>query len=98
MNDMIVPSNQLDDLQQVILDNSGVAEAVRVGRSWDEEDARGRAYVEELGNEIIVPDADQLQVWMDAVAPAVDEIIAALEDDGVDTAAIRDRIAELTGQ
>ncbi len=87
-----------DDLQQVILDNSGVDEAVRVGQSWDAEDARGRAYVEELGNEIIVPGTAQRQMWMDAVAPAVDEIIAALEEDGVDAGAIRSRIGALAAQ
>lgn len=87
-----------EDLQQVILDNSGLEEAMRVGRSWDEEDARGRAYVQGLGNTIVELTADQRQAWVDAVQPAVGEILAAAEGEGADARTIRSRIVELAAQ
>ena len=81
------------DLQEVLVANSGTDEAVRVATSWDEEEARGRAYVIELGNEIIEPDEDQLAAWRESLAPVVEGQIEALEQDGIDARALYDRLS-----
>jgi TRAP-type C4-dicarboxylate transport system substrate-binding protein len=83
------------DLQQVILENSGMVEAVAVGRSWDEEDARGRAYVEELGNEIVVIPEAEIPAWQEPVNTAITDYLDGLEADGHSAREVYDRIQEL---
>ena len=81
------------DLQEVMVANSGLDEAVRVATSWDEEEARGRAYVVELGNEIVEPDEDQLAAWRETLAPVVEAQIEALEDEGIDARSLYERLS-----
>lgn len=71
-----------EDLQQVILDNSGMDEAIAVGRSWDEEDQRGRDYVLELGNQITVIPAEELASWRQPVDAAIAAYLDGLEAEG----------------
>lgn len=60
-----------EDLQQIILENSGMAEAVRVGAGWDASEDSGRAFVETLGNEILTLSDDERDRWIDAVTPGI---------------------------
>lgn len=71
------------DLQQVIMDNSGLSEAMRVAASWDAEDVRGRDYVLELGNEIIVIPEAEYDAWRAPVEDAIEGYLDQLEGDGV---------------
>lgn len=84
-----------EDLRQIILDNSGMDEAIAVGRSWDEEDQRGRDYVEELGNEIIVIPEDEIPAWQEPVDAAIEAYLDRLEAEGYGARVVYDRIQEL---
>ena len=81
------------DLQEVMVENSGLEEAIRVATSWDDEEARGRAYVVELGNQIVEPDEEQISSWRETLAPVVDAQIEALEGDGVDARSLYERLS-----
>lgn len=91
-----------EDLQQIILDNSGMNEAVAVGRAWDESEISARAYVEELGNEIYSLSPEEEQRWVDAVMPGLDAFIEETEERGIAARDIYDRTAarvrELSGE
>jgi len=84
-----------EDLQQVILDNSGMDEAIAVGRSWDEEDQRGREYVQELGNEIIVIPDDEIPAWRAPVDAAIAAYLDRLQDEGYPSREVYGRIQEI---
>ncbi len=87
-----------EDLQQVILDNSGMDEAVAVGRSWDEEDQRGRDYVQELGNEIIVIPEDEIPAWRVPVDAAIAAYLDRLQDEGYPSREVYGRIQEIAAE
>ena len=82
------------DLQEVMLDSSGMDEALRVAASWDEEEGRGRAYVRALGNDIVTPTADQLAAWQARADGVVEARLALLEAEGItDARALYARLA-----
>ena len=87
-----------EDLQQVILDNSGMDEAVAVGRSWDEEDQRGRDYVQELGNEIIVIPEAEILAWRAPVDAAIAAYLDRLQDEGYPSREVYSRIQEIAAE
>ena len=81
------------DLQEVMLASAGMEEALRVAASWDEEEARGRTYVQELGNAVITPSADQLAAWQARADTVAEARLSALESEGVtDARALYDRL------
>lgn len=84
-----------EDLQQIIMRNSGKQEAVRVARSWDAEDARGREYVKSLGNEIVELSEAQRAQWEQAAQPVIDSHLRKLDEQGIDGRAIYRRLKEL---
>lgn len=87
------------DLQQVILDNSGMAEAIEVGKAWDASDARARAFVAAQGNTIAPLSEAEAARWTAAVMPGIDAFLAETEAQGVAAREIferaRARAAEL---
>jgi len=87
-----------EDLRQVILDNSGMDEAIAVGRSWDEEDQRGRDYVQELGNEIIVIPAAEIPAWRQPVDAAIAAYLDGLEAEGHPSREVYDRIQAIAAE
>jgi len=80
-----------EDLQKVIMDNSGMDEAVAVGQSWDESDARAREYVAGLGNESYALSDDEHQRWIEAVMPGIDAFLAETQAQGVPAREIYER-------
>jgi len=72
-----------EDLQQVIHDNSGMDEAIAIGRSWDESELSGIEFVKGLGNEIIQLSAEEEQRWIDTVMPGVEAFLEETEEEGV---------------
>lgn len=90
------------DLQQVILDNSGMSEAIAVGASWDASDERARAYVAELGNESYALSDEEAARWVEAVMPGIDAFLEETEARGIPAREIyenaRTRVQELSGQ
>jgi len=85
-----------EDLQAVIMRHSGKAEAARVGRSWDAEDARGRGYVlETLGNERVVPREAEVARWREAAQPVIEGHLSELDEQGIDGRALYERFRSL---
>lgn len=70
------------DIQQIFTEVS--AEWVpKHGAAWDQADEEGRAFVKELGREIIpLPEAEQAQ-WVAAVKPVLDEYVAGAKEKGL---------------
>lgn len=103
---LVMNNNSFDrlpaDLQQVILDNSGMAEAIAVGQSWDDSDARARDYVAGLGNESYALSEAEAQRWIAAVMPGINAFIDQTEAQGVPARRIHDwaraRAAELAAE
>jgi TRAP-type transport system periplasmic protein len=91
-----------EDLQQVIMDNSGMEEAIAVGRSWDESDARAREFVAGLGNESYALSEEENQRWTAAVMPGIEAFLDETEGQGVPAREIyeraRERAAELAAE
>ncbi len=76
--------NALDDpLKQVF--ESVSAEWIDVhGAKWDEVDAAGRAFTQELGNSIIDLDPAESDRWKAAVAPILDDYVTRTKPTGID--------------
>ncbi len=53
------------------------------GAAWDQADAEGLAFVQELGKTIIPLSEEQSQRWKDAVQPLMDDYISATEEKGL---------------
>jgi TRAP-type C4-dicarboxylate transport system substrate-binding protein len=75
-----------DDLKKVIDDNSGQMAAAWAGRAMDSGDVSGRKKAMEAGNNIIVVDETETQLWREAAAPVVDKWIAEMNGKGIDGA------------
>lgn len=78
------------DLQQVILDHSGMEEAKKVGRAWDTSEVNSRQFVLDLGNEIIELSPEQKQLWLDMAQPVITSGIAESAKAGVKAQEIYD--------
>ena len=91
-----------EDLQQIIMDNSGMQEAINVGRAWDESEISGRAYVQGLGNEIYTLPDEEAQRWVDAVMPGIDAFLDETAAQGIPAREIYENAAaraqELAGE
>jgi len=72
-----------EDLQQVIRDHSGMDEAMMVGRSWDESEDSSRAFVLDLGNEIIQLSPEEEGRWTERAQGVIQAGIAESAQAGV---------------
>jgi TRAP-type C4-dicarboxylate transport system substrate-binding protein len=54
------------------------------GRTWDENDAEGRAFTLGLGNQILPLSAKESTAWKDAVQPIIDSYIQSAKGKGLD--------------
>jgi len=70
------------DLQKVILDNSGMKEAIAVGRSWDESEDNAKAFVQKQGNTIVTLSEEQQKLWREKAQPVIDAGIQQAEKAG----------------
>jgi TRAP-type transport system periplasmic protein len=55
----------------------------RHGQAWDQADEEGRAFVAELGKEIITIPEEKQQDWVDKVQPVLDEYVQACQGKGL---------------
>lgn len=90
------------ELQMVIDDNSGMKEAIAVGRAWDASEDEGRAYVKERGNVFITLTPEQQKLWRERAVPVIDAGIQEADKAGLPGKEIYDmavrRAAELQKQ
>lgn len=90
------------DLQMIIDDNSGMKEAIAVGRAWDVSEDEGRAYVKERGNVFITLTPEQQKLWRERAVPVIDAGIQEADKAGLPGKEIYDmavrRAAELQKQ
>ncbi|MBC7204088.1 MAG: TRAP transporter substrate-binding protein, partial [Pusillimonas sp.] len=90
------------DLQTIIDDNSGMQEAIAVGRAWDVSEEQGRAYVKERGNVVITLTPEQKKLWRERAVPVIDAGIQEADKAGLPGKEIYDmavkRAAELEKQ
>ena len=89
-----------EDLQKIIMDNSGADFSAFGGGQMQRDDAPGRAAAEELGNNIMALSDEEVQQWRDAASGVEAAWIADLEGKGIDGAALvqeaKDLIAKYT--
>lgn len=84
-----------EDLRRIILDTSGMTEALRVAVAWDAEDARARAELLSLGHEIVTPTPVERAAWEAAAQPVIDAYLDTIKADGIDGRALYDELRGL---
>lgn len=87
-----------DDLKTVIDANSGMALAHRAGRTWDAVEEPGRRAAEELGDAFYTITGEELQRWVEASQPVIDNWIEEMNGQGRDGQALVDTARELIRQ
>lgn len=100
---LVMNQNKFDslppDLQKVIMDNSGMNEALAVGRAWDESEDNSKVFVQKHGNQIVTLSPEQQKLWHERAQPVIEAGIAEANKAGVPAREIYDtavkRAAEL---
>lgn len=87
-----------EDLQQVVLDHSGLEFSIFAGTVMQEADAPARQVAEDLGNNIITLDAEQSAVWAEAALPVYDTWLAEMAEQGIDGQALIDQAKALMSE
>ncbi|MCB5363315.1 TRAP transporter substrate-binding protein [Pusillimonas sp. CC-YST705] len=84
---LVMNQNKFDslpaDLQKIIMDHSGMNEALAVGRAWDESEDNSKVFVQKHGNEIVVLSPEQQQLWRERAQPVIATGIAEADKAGV---------------
>lgn len=75
--------NELPEDVQATIQEINNEWVVKHGAAWDQADAEGRAFVEELGHEIIELDDAESARWVEAVEPILQEYVDAMEEKGL---------------
>ena len=70
------------DLKKVIDANSGAALSQQIGKIWDGSQAAGRKAAQDRGNTFTMIPASELDNWVKASAPLVDEWVADMDKRG----------------
>lgn len=83
------------DLKKVIDDNSGVFAADWVGKVMDAGDAPGLKMAQDLNNNFIVLDETETARWQAAAEPIYAAWIAEMQEQGVDAAALLEKLKGL---
>lgn len=84
-----------DDLKAIIDDNSGQEVSAEFGRIQQDYDAPGRELAVEAGNNIIELSAEDVDQWIAAAEPVIDNWIAEMDGRGLDGQALVDQAREL---
>ncbi len=71
------------DLQKIVMDNVGIAEAERLGRELDKVSASGRQYVIDQGHTVPALTDEEAKSWHDGAAPMIESYLQALEGQGI---------------
>jgi len=77
-----------EDLQKIIMNNSGAEFSEFGGAQMQRDDAPGRAAAIDLGNNIITLSEDEVQLWRDAAAGIEAKWIADMDSKKIDGAAL----------
>ena len=89
-------NNMPEDLQQIMMDNSGLEFSIFAGGTQSDADGPARASAEEAGNNIITVSAEQAEAeWVPVVQPIYESWIADLDGRGLDGQGLIDRAREL---
>jgi len=84
-----------EDLQKIIMDNSGAEFSAFGGGQMQRDDAPGREAAVELGNNIITLSDDEVQKWRDAASGIEAAWIADMDSKKIDGAALVKEAGEL---
>ena len=87
-----------EDLQQVILDNSGPDWVTEVGEIWDGSEAGGLGVATQAGNTHIQLTEEEWAAFETATAPVVTRWIAEMNEQGIDGQALYDTAVELVAK
>jgi len=64
---LVMNQNKFDslpaDLQKIIMEHSGMQEAVAVGRAWDVSEENSKAFVQKQGNHIVTLSPQEQRLW-----------------------------------
>ncbi|MES2718372.1 MAG: TRAP transporter substrate-binding protein [Pseudomonadota bacterium] len=71
------------DLKKVIDNNAGAAYSQAIGKIWDGSQAAGRKLAQERGNTFTMIPASELDNWVKAAAPLVDDFTADMDKKGL---------------
>ncbi len=71
------------ELQKVVMDNVGMAEAQRLGRELDKVSTSGRQYVIDQGHTVPTLTDAEAKAWRDGAAPMIETYLQGLEDQGI---------------
>ena len=83
------------DLKKVIDNNSGAALSQQIGKIWDGSQAAGRKAAQDRGNTFTMIPASELDNWVKASAPLVDEWVADMDKRGANGKAMLAEAREL---
>ncbi len=75
--------NKLSPEQQQIIAETSAEWVDKHGQAWDQADAEGMAFIQELNREIIKLPEEEQQRWKEAVKPILDDYVAAAEEKGL---------------
>jgi TRAP-type C4-dicarboxylate transport system substrate-binding protein len=71
------------DLQQAIMDNSGAAEAARVGAAYDRAGKVGYEFLVKNKHHMYKPSAEEEALWRKGAEPVIEAHLRGLEDKGI---------------
>ncbi len=83
------------DLKKVIDANSGAALSQQIGKTWDNSQAAGRKAAQDRGNTFTMIPASELDNWVKASAPLVDDWVADMDKKGLNGKAMLAEAREL---
>lgn len=84
-----------EDLQKIIMDNSGAEFSAFGGAQMQRDDAPGREEAVDLGNNIMTLSDDEIQQWRDAASGVEASWIADLDSKGMDGKALAQEARDL---
>lgn len=87
-----------DDLQAVIDANSGLNYAMKIAPLFDAVTDTARQLAVGAGNELIVPDEAEVARWQEAVVPAYQTWIEAMDQRGYDGQALFEELSRINGK
>ena len=86
------------ELKKVIDNNSGAGLSQQIGKIWDNSQAAGRKAAQDRGNSFYTVPASELDNWVNASAPLVDDWVADMDKRGLPGKQMLAEARELLGK
>ena len=86
------------ELKKVIDNNSGAGLSQQIGKIWDHSHAAGRKAAQDRGNSFYTVPASELDNWVNASAPLVDDWVADMDKRGLPGKQMLAEARELLGK